>query len=86
MQGHEWRYRQRRINRAYFLAWRHWLGCGVEYEKFWTDHIGKVTVEAVTKAIRSLKPADEWYWAVAGQELPEQMSDMEGSAEVEHEH
>lgn len=86
LQGHEWRYRQRRINRAYFLAWRHWLGYGVEYEKFWTDHIGKVTVEAVTKAIRSLKPADEWYWAVAGQELPEQMSDMEGSAEVEHEH
>ncbi len=69
LRGREFRYRQRRINRAYFLAWRHWLGYGIGYERSWTDRIGEVTVEAVNDAMKSLKSADQWFWAVAGQEI-----------------
>jgi zinc protease len=68
LQGREWRYRQRRINRAYFLAWRHWLDYGVAYERSWTDRIDGVTTDSVNQAIRSLKPSDQWFWAIAGRE------------------
>ncbi len=85
--GHEWRYRQRRINRAYFLAWRHWLGYGVEYEGLWTDRIAKVSIETVKQAVRSIKSADQWYWAVAGMESPKQDSDNgDGKTGVDHEY
>jgi zinc protease len=75
LRGREWRYRQRRINRAYFLAWRHWLGYGIDYERSWADLIGEVTVEAVNQAMTSLKSADQWFWAVAGQETAENESE-----------
>ncbi|MBN1879192.1 insulinase family protein [bacterium] len=64
--GHDWRYRQRRINRAYFLAWRQWMGYGVDYETGYISRLEHVTVDQVNSLVKSVNPAGDWYWAVAG--------------------
>lgn len=64
--GHEWRYRQRRINRSHFMAWRHWIGYGVAFESGYIRQLESVAVDRVRELLRSVKPATEWYWAVAG--------------------
>lgn len=66
LMGHEQRYRQRRINRAYYLGWRHWLGQGIGFELEYLDHIKAVTVNDVQNAISSIPDAENWFWSIAG--------------------
>ncbi|MBN1296382.1 hypothetical protein JXA80_06350, partial [bacterium] len=60
--------RQRRINRAYYLGWRYWLGHGTAFEDGYVDRVAAVDTAAVNKLMKTLPLADDWFWAVTAVE------------------
>jgi zinc protease len=63
--GHERRYRQRRINRAYYLAWQEFLGFSFMDDLKVVDRLQAVTSGAVQALLDSqFKPADQWVWSI----------------------
>ncbi len=64
--GHANRYRQRRINRAYYLAWRTFLGWGYQGDAEYLDQLWNVTLDSVQQAVKKYVPvADKWFWVIA---------------------
>jgi len=66
--GHELRYRQRRINRAYYLAWRYWLGLGIDFEYGYTEKLKAISTRDVNNLLKTLKPSEQWFWSIAASE------------------
>lgn len=65
MIGKEQRYRQRRINRAYYLAWNEFRGAGYSAELKLIDQLRTVTPDALKRIRKSALPSsDSWFWAV----------------------
>jgi len=64
--GHIQRYRQRRINRAYFLGWREYLGYGYMSDLQICDQLKVVTPDKIHTALRNLiPPSEKWFWVIA---------------------
>lgn len=65
LQGEAIRYRMPRINRAYYAAWREFLGFGYAYESRYLDMLDDVTIEQVKTVVRDYgKPVDQWFRVV----------------------
>ncbi len=67
--GQKLRYRERRINRAYFLAWNEYLGLGYTRDADSLVALSELTPETVNTVVKKyFKPFDKWVISVVTRE------------------